>query len=490
MKLIGNSNNRHRSRGGAHAAKGNHAAEKINETPVIPVEPASRGLSPEELVMAAAAAGEKGSKKERKPRRGLRGLLIAFCVIAVLAVSLVVAYSLWEAPPDIAAPAPTATPAPTPAPTPTPDPDETPDPEATPEPTEEPQETPEPDDGMEVTPLATEREDGIYTFLLVGRDHASNSTDTIIVGKFDTNAHTIDMVNIPRDTLVNISWGTTPKKINAVYPGYINSNQSGIEGLRSQIKNILGFDVDFYAVVNLRVVCDVIDEIGGVYFDVPIDMHYDDSVQDLHIHLEKGYQLLNGYETLGVFRFRYGGYVNGVKTAGYPGGDLQRIQVQQDLLMSIASQMLSLGNIPNLANIIELCVENVETTLSSGNMAFLARQFLKCSMSDINFHEAPIAQESVINGVSFVSLSPNRWIEVVNNYLNPYEQDVSTANVNILYAGNSDGSVLNSTTGNIAGSWDSFYCSMCTSRMGKSFSHVPGQCPTDTDTGSEDAPTA
>lgn len=428
---------------------------------------ASKGIP--EVPVNDTPAKEKSTGGKKK--KALRRALVTLGVIVVVVLGVIIGYSVWEAPPDVIGPTPTPQQS---LGEPTAKPTTEPDTEPTAEPTVEP--TEEPIDEFEGA-LVTDRDDGIYTFLLVGRDHASNSTDTIIVGKFDTNAHTIDMVNIPRDTLINIEWSATPKKINAVYAGYTNGGYSGIEGLRKHVKNVLGFEVDFYAVVNLKVVEDVIDEIGGVYFDVPIDMHYDDYDQSFHIHVDKGYQLLNGYEALGVFRFRYGGIVDGVQTEGYPGGDVQRIQTQQDLLKAVAKQLLSLGNIPNLGNIIQLCLDNVETTLDASNMAFFARQFLKCSMEDINFHEAPTAGFSMINGVSFVNLEPSGWLEVVNQWLNPYSQDVSLYNMNIISA-NYDGTYINSTTGVIAGGWESFYCQTCSMADGwKAHWHVPGACP-------------
>ena len=413
------------------------------------------------------------AKPQKKKKSGLRRAMVALAVIVVAVISVIIAYSLWEAPPEI------------------PGPGTTPDQSVstTPEPgVDDPAESEEPIEVDEFEgALVTDRDDGVYTFLLVGRDHESNSTDTIIVGKFDTKVGTIDMVNIPRDTLINISWGSTPKRINAVYPGYTNSynagktSTTGIEALRSHVKNILGFDVDFYAVVNLKVVEDVIDEIGGVYFDVPIDMHYDDYGQSFHVHVDKGYQHLNGYEALGVFRFRYGGVVDGVKTEGYPGGDVQRIQVQQSLLKAIAKQLLSLGNIPNLGNIIDLCLKNVETTLDSGNMAFFARQFLtKCSGDSINFHDMPSSGFNFINGVSYVSIDAEAWVELVNEKLNPYSEAVTLANVNIL-SGNYSGTYLESTSGVIAGGWESFFCQTCTIANGwtEAIHHAPGGCPVD-----------
>jgi len=424
-------------------------------------------------------ASSHNTEKPKKSggKRGLRRGLVSLAVIAIVVIGVVIGYSLWEAPPPVVGPgsnpassgAAVSSPGSADSSAPgsdsqTPDePDHPNDPNATP--------TEEPVDEYEGA-LVTDRDDGVYTFLLVGRDHASNSTDTIIVGKFDTNKHTIDMVNIPRDTLINIDWSGSPKRINSVYPGYVNGGKPGIDGLLPEIRKLIGFDVDFYAVVNLKVVIEVIDAIGGVDFDVPIDMHYDDYGQSFHVHLDKGYQHLNGYETLGVFRFRYGGYHNGVKTEGYPGGDVQRIETQQALLKAIAKQLLNLGNIPNLGKIIDLCLSNVETTLDASNMAFFARQFLKCSGDSINFHEMPWSGFNFINYVSYVSIDPEPWLDVINEYLNPYSEDVKMQNLSILY-GNYEGTYLASTNGVIAGGWESFWCQQCGSP------HLPAACPLD-----------
>ena len=422
-------------------------------------DPAVHAAGPE--AASEGAPGEKGSESKKR-KKALRRALTVLGVIVLVVVGVVVGYSVWEKPPDTADKKVQATP--TPTPTPTPKPTTTPG-AATPEPTDEP----DPDEIIDDYDgeLMTERDDGIYTFMLVGRDHESNSTDTVLIGRLNTNDHTINCVNIPRDTMINISWGSTPKKINAVYPGYSNSGKDPVEGLKTHVKNILGFEVDCYAIVNLKVVEDVINEIGGVDFDVPIDMDYDDGKQHFHVHLKAGEQHLNGYETLGVFRYRYGN--NG---KSYPRGDLQRIEVQQSLLKSIASQMLSLGNIPNLPNIIQLCLDNVETDLDASNMAFFARQFLKCSSEDITFQTIPLVSGPGINNISYVCIDVDAWLEMVNEYLNPYNEPVTKSNVNILVS-NGSGSNIYSTTGTVAGGYGSFACNTAGCELRGKY-HAPG----------------
>lgn len=433
MKLYGNNS-------GSHSSSGKDREIKVQEIRV-----------PEKESAAKAPA------KKKKKKRGRRRALIVICAIVLAICAALAVYAIWERPPEVAAP-PAANSNSSTVPN-APSNGDTPDNSGA-----------APEDDLEVLApeiaFDSEHAEGVYTMLVVGRDYASNSTDTIMLARFDTVAHKIDVVNIPRDTMVNITWATTPKKINAVFPGYTNSGRDGLEGLRQHVQNLLGFDVDCYAVVTLRAVEDAVNAIGGIYFDVPQDMDYDDGEQYFHVHLKQGYQLLNGYETLGVFRYRH----------GYANGDLDRIQVQQNLLKAIASQMLSLGNIPNLSEVIKIVVDNVDTNLSAANIAWFLRQFLQCDMDSISFSTVPTASSCYIGGVSYVSIDVPAWIDMVNEKLNPYADPITQNNVNILTS-NYSGSVITSTSGTIAGGYDSFYCQMCTSANGKASYHAPGACP-------------
>ena len=389
---------------------------------------------------------------KKRSKRVLKIVLIVLIAL-ILAAALAAAYFLfiWSKPPEIKAPQ--STPAPAAG---------TPAPSAAPE-GEEPVLDLGPEGEAPAVPMDSRRRDGVYTFLLVGVDRASSSTDTILVVSFDTVKHSISATSIPRDTLINIGWANTPKKINAVYPGYINSGEDGITGLKEQIRNLLGFDVDCYVVVYLQAVADAVEAIGGVWFDVPQDMRYVDYVQDLYIDIKAGYQLLNGYDALRLCRFR----------EGYAGGDLQRIEVQHAFLKAMADQMLSLGSIPHLGELIEVLLWNVDTDLSPANLAWLARQFLAYKSEDIVFQTAPVGGAGGINDVSLVGLDVGEWLKMINANINPYEDDVTIGNVNILTYGYGGGFV-GATTGAIAGGPDSFYCLSCTGKTGEVVWHAPG----------------
>ena len=131
----------------------------------------------------------------------------------------------------------------------------------------------------------TGRKEWCFTFAIVGADVASGNTDTIMVGRLDTKEGTLNVVSIPRDTLMN--YGTS--KINAAYAiGENKEKGKGVENLLKELKKLVGIEIDSYAVVNTKAVAELVDAIGGVEYDVPVDMIYDDPYQDVHINIRKG----------------------------------------------------------------------------------------------------------------------------------------------------------------------------------------------------------
>ena len=72
----------------------------------------------------------------------------------------------------------------------------------------------------------------------------------------------------------------------------VNSSQTEIKKILS--KRVWLKSGGFLVIEPTEALIALVDEIGGVEFNVPIDMDYDDSSQDLHIHLKAGQQLLNG----------------------------------------------------------------------------------------------------------------------------------------------------------------------------------------------------
>ena len=152
-------------------------------------------------------------------------------------------------------------------------------------PTQAPEPTPEAPAGS-LSPDQSEapgrqRREGTYTFLLAASDQSSGNADTIIVASYDTEAQKVGMVSVPRDTLLESG------KINAAY-------HKGPENLRDTVSDLLGVPIDYYVAVDVDGFVALVDELGGIEFDVPVRMSFDDPTQDLHIHYQPGLQHLTG----------------------------------------------------------------------------------------------------------------------------------------------------------------------------------------------------
>ena len=268
--------------------------------------------------------------------------------------------------------------------------------------------------------LNSDRKKGCYTFMVAGRDVASGCTDVIIIGMFDTENGKINMVSIPRDTLINKGL----LKVNTAYQGDLASGGNGIDGLLKEMKKILGFEIDSWAVVDVIAVEKMIDAIGGVYFDVPMEMLYVDDVQGLQIYIKEGYQKLSGSDAVKVLRYR----------KGYANGDLGRIETQHAFIKALAEQILDVGNIPNLGAAIDIYQEHVQSNLTAGNILFYAKNFLEMDFNNIQFVDMPQMMGGLVNGQSFIFINPNKWVNVINEYLNPYKEDITQRNLSIKYS--------------------------------------------------------
>ena len=130
-----------------------------------------------------------------------------------------------------------------------------------------------------------------FRVLLLGvsTDISSKLTDTIIVASYNPKNQTANLLSIPRDTYIgtNRNKADSYDKINSLY-------QKGPDKILEEVNEITGLDIKYYVVIETGALVDLVNAIGGVDFDVPIDMDYDDPTQDLHIHLKSGMQKLNG----------------------------------------------------------------------------------------------------------------------------------------------------------------------------------------------------
>ncbi len=196
----------------------------------------------------------------------------------------------------------------------------------------------------------------------VSEDITSKLTDTIILCTYNPQNQTAAMLSIPRDTFVGKSTANAKgsDKINSLY-------SKGVEKTVSAVEKITNVEIDYYIVVNTKALIEIVDIIGGVEFDVPIDMKYDDPTQDLHIDLKAGKQLINGEKAEQLLRFRHNNDGSSYPSE-YGDNDYGRMKTQRAFITESAKQTIDVKNLFKANTIVKTVFKNIETNMEKEDL--------------------------------------------------------------------------------------------------------------------------
>lgn len=208
----------------------------------------------------------------------------------------------------------------------------------------------------------TKKNLGTFQVLLMGvsTDQAGvNLTDTIMIASYDPNKQEAVLISVPRDsyTGTNTKKATAAKKINALY------NVSGDpQETLDAVNNLTGLDIKYYAIIKTEALIELVDAVGPIEFNVPINMDYDDVTQDLHIHLKAGVQQIDGKKAEHLLRFRHNN--NGTSyPSEYGDNDIGRMRTQREFITAVISQTVKLENITKLGAILDVANRNLITNI-------------------------------------------------------------------------------------------------------------------------------
>lgn len=166
---------------------------------------------------------------------------------------------------------------------------------------------------------------------------AATQSDTLMLVTMDPVSRTAGILSIPRDIWVNVPGYDYGKIATAYFIGEIYNLPGGGPGLAIQtVEQLLGIDINYYAVLDFSAFEEFVNEIGGVDVDVPYEQSVDPLGPGNTVILPQGIQHLDGPTALAYARNR------GV------GDDYARMDNQQQVVMAIRDQVLSLGTLPKL----------------------------------------------------------------------------------------------------------------------------------------------
>lgn len=197
--------------------------------------------------------------------------------------------------------------------------------------------------------VSQKKEEPVVTCLFLGVN--GNLTDFIMLGQYNPNTREIALLSIPRDT--NIGNNSVDGKINSAY------SSRGMDKLKKQVAEITGIEIDYHILFKTKILREVVDKIGGVTVDVPINMNYDDPYQNLYIHLKKGTQKLTGSQAEQFCRFRKNN-----DGTGYPGGDIERTKAQQKFIKAFISELLKVDNVSKIPDLINIVLDGTKTNVT------------------------------------------------------------------------------------------------------------------------------
>ncbi len=213
-------------------------------------------------------------------------------------------------------------------------------------------------------------------------------TDAMILATFNKEHGSVKLLNIPRDSLVEIPGRRNRDKINHAHAF------GGLDLAVETVENLFDIPVDYYVKLNFKAFIEIVDALGGVEVEVPFTFtEMDSNDQQGAITLNEGTQLLNGEEALAFARMR----------KKDPRGDLGRGERQQEVLKAIITKGASLSSITSYNDVMNSIEDHMTTNLSFGNM--LALHSYSSALSNIESLRLE-GSDARINGGYYYELNP------------------------------------------------------------------------------------
>ncbi len=267
-----------------------------------------------------------------------------------------------------------------------------------------------------------------FTMLLMGIDGtgdgissaSSFNGDSLMLITFNPNTLTATMFSIPRDTYVPISCrGDQENKINS-------SAYGGTTCVVNTIQNLIGIDIDYYVKINFTGVVKLVDDLGGIYVDVPMDFCEQDSQRrfgEYEICLNTGYQKLNGEEALALSRHRH----------SLPLGDFQRVQNQQLVVEAMIESAKNISSIEDFYQILNDVANNVDTNMSTSQILSLYKVGKNILLNKINGNSSITIEKTYLTGYDLTMYmnSTKSYVYTFQYYKQSLEDIVHAMKVNL-----------------------------------------------------------
>lgn len=227
-------------------------------------------------------------------------------------------------------------------------------------------------------------------------------TDTIMVVNYNPENKKMNVVSIPRDTLINANGRNS--KINAAYA------IGGYSKIKTEVENLLNINVNYIVKIDYNAFRDIIDAIGGIEMTIERNMIYDDEGQNLHINFKAGETVtLDGKKAEEFFRWRKNN-----DGSGLANGDLDRIENQQKFISKVVEKCTSPLILFRIPKIMSALGDNIETNMSSTDILSYGLKFMNIKKENMAMITAA-GTPKTINGESFLIFNKNENKDIISS---------------------------------------------------------------------------
>ncbi len=296
----------------------------------------------------------------------------------------------------------------------------------------------------------TKKSLGEFQVLLMGvstDQEGVSLTDTIMVASYNPNTQRAVLLSVPRDSFTgtNVKRAKASDKINALY----NLTKDPMETVDA-VNELTGLDLKYYAIVQTEALIELVDAIGPIQFDVPIDMDYDDITQDLHIHLKAGVQEIDGDKAEQLLRFRHNNDLTSYPS-DYGDNDIGRMRTQRDFITAVIKQTVKLENITKLGKVLDIASRNLITNVDFNTLKDYLPYAVEFNTENLLTESLPgsVPNLSQTNNVSIFVVDEEETQKMVKELFYPEqlaEENAATGNTTNTASNTTTNSSANTTT--------------------------------------------
>jgi LCP family protein required for cell wall assembly len=238
----------------------------------------------------------------------------------------------------------------------------------------------------------------------VGDSMETLLNDVNMIAHISADRQRVDVVAIPRDTLVPLPACQTPNgsvsgqqreaMINEAFGkgagGDPEAVTEGVACVFKTVEEITQIPLDAFILVDFAGFAAVVDALGGVDVCVPYGL----IGRRTTIDLKPGMHHLDGYDALAYARTREGKFYNGEYLDG---SDLKRINRQQQLIATVINEVLSSGSLSDLPKLNSTATAVTSALFVSpelgsvGSLAGLAYALRSVEMQNVSLFMVPVS---------------------------------------------------------------------------------------------------